>query len=182
MSGHDIGRRRALRLAAIAVACVPLRATGQPSAAARDPREVHGALDVYAGEGVVLAWAILRGRDEATTRVLVRVEADPDAYGALSVTGVDPFTKDTVPMMAQRPLAGRVQFYASRARFADHPRTEWRFWHERAPSADAAPKLLVYYQGVPDTTPEFDDVAKLDAYLTQRIAKARNETPRRPAR
>jgi hypothetical protein len=36
-----------------------------------------------------------------------------------------------------------------------------------------APQLVVYYLGVPDTTPEFADAAKLDASLSERIARAR---------
>ena len=138
-------------------------------------REAHGALDAYAGDGLALAWAVLRGRDEQTTRVIVRVEADPARYGSLSVTGVDPFTRATLAMMPLRPLAGRYQFFASRSRFADHPRTEWRFYRDVAPAADAVPVLLVYYQGVPDTTPEFNDVAKLDAYLAERLRRVRGE-------
>jgi hypothetical protein len=31
----------------------------------------------------------------------------------------------------------------------------------------------VFYLGVPDTTPEFADAAKLDAYLRERIAQVR---------
>lgn len=138
------------------------------------PREVHGALDVYAGEGIALAWAILRGRDEKTTTVTVRVEADATRYGALSVTGVDPFTQDAVALAPLAPIPGSLQVRAARVRFADHPRTEWRFYRESAPARDAAPALLVYYQGIPDTAPEFDDAAKLDAYLAERLQRARS--------
>lgn len=162
-------RRRFVALLAAAVAV--------PRAGAQAPatREVHGALDAYAAEGVALAWAILRGRDEQTTRVIVRVEADPARFGSLSVTGVDPFTRASVALMPLRPLAGRYQFFAPRARFADHPRSEWRFYRDMAPPSDAVPVLLVYFQGVPDTAPEFDDAGKLDAYLAQRLERARRE-------
>jgi hypothetical protein len=34
--------------------------------------------------------------------------------------------------------------------------------------------LTVFYLGVPDTTPEFADAAKLDAYLAERLERARN--------
>jgi hypothetical protein len=36
------------------------------------------------------------------------------------------------------------------------------------------PKLIVFYAGVPDTTPEFADRRKLDTYLDERIARAPN--------
>jgi len=57
------------------------------------------------------------------------------------------------------------------------PRTEWRFYSANATAVKASdvPALLVYYQGVPDTTPEFKDEAALAASLDQRIARARRE-------
>jgi len=151
-----------------------LAAAAGAQSVAPPPREVHGALDVYAGEGILLAWAVLRGKDEKTTTVIVRVEAEPTRYGALSVTGVDPFTKDAVALAPLVPIRGSFEVRAARERFADHPRTEWRFHRESAPARDAAPALLVYYQGIPDTAPEFDDAGKLDAYLVERLQRARS--------
>ena len=46
------------------------------------PREVHGAADAYAEPGIALAWGVLRGADEATTRVTLRIVADPARYPA----------------------------------------------------------------------------------------------------
>ena len=39
-----------------------------------------------------------------------------------------------------------------------------------------SPNLIVFYLGVPDTTPEFAGAAALDAYLSERIARARRES------
>ena len=55
-----------------------------------------------------------------------------------------------------------------RASFADFPRTEWHFG-----AADGKTQLQVFYLGVPDTTPEFADESRLDAYLDDRLAKLR---------
>lgn len=170
MRPPDDRRRRLLMLGGlVAFGAAARRVRAQPLPL----REAHGALDVYAGEGVALAWAILRGRDEASTTVVVRVEADESRYAALSVAGVDPFTKDAVALRPLAPLSGTVELRAPRGRFADHPRSEWRFFREATPSRDAAPALLVYYQGIPDTSPEFDDPKKLDAYLAERLRRAR---------
>jgi len=35
------------------------------------------------------------------------------------------------------------------------------------------PALMIFYHGVPDTTPEFTDAGKLDAHLAARIGEAR---------
>jgi hypothetical protein len=166
-------RRQFVEFAALSVlASVASGVRGQ--ALAPPPREAHGALDVYAGEGIVLAWAILRGKDEKTTTVIVRGVAEETRYGALSVTGVDPFTKDALLLASLAPIPGSFEVRAARERFADHPRTEWRFYRESAPARDAVPALLVYYQGIPDTSPEFDDAGKLDAYLAGRLQRARS--------
>jgi hypothetical protein len=54
-----------------------------------------------------------------------------------------------------------------RGSFADFPRTEWQFL-----GSGKEPRLTVFYLGVPDTTPEFADEARLDAYLEERLAKS----------
>ncbi len=142
-------------------------------AAVAAPTEVHGALDAYAGHGVAMAWGVLRGKDEATTMVVVRVGADAARYRALDVVGIDPFTRKGAPMAARVALDGAsVLVRIPRARFAELPQTEWRFLRDgAAPQGEGS--LVVFYRGVPDTTPEFDDEAKLEASLVERIARAR---------
>lgn len=161
--------RRATLVAAAALA-LAAPALAQPTAA----REAHGAHDAYVGEGVALAWAVLRGRDDASTRVIVRVEADPERYRAIAVSGVDPFTRASVALVAPTEVSGPVDLAIARSGFADHPRTEWRFYAERRPDAASPPALLVYYQGVPDTAPEFVDPGRLQDYLSQRLGRARD--------
>ena len=77
--------------------------------------------------------------------------------------------------MLQRPAqaAGRSTLRIPRAQFADYPRTEFRFFDSGGARASRCAELVVFYLGVPDTTPEFADAAKLDASLSERIARAR---------
>jgi hypothetical protein len=118
---------------------------------------------------------VLRGKDEATTQVVVRVEADRARYGALAVAGGDPFTRASQPLAPSAPLDGGPTRRIPRARVADQPRTEWRFFASATPAAGDGPALLVFYQGIPDTTPEFDDAARLERDLVARIERARRE-------
>ncbi len=53
----------------------------------------------------------------------------------------------------------------SRARFAQLPRTELRFFSSERDAAAGNPALSVFYLGVPDTTPEFDSEARLTQHL-----------------
>jgi hypothetical protein len=138
--------------------------------AADAPRELHGHSDTYAGNGVVIAWAVLRGKTEETTTIVLRLAADPALFARIAADGVDPFTQRRQVVLSERPLAGLVDLRVPRAHFADFPRTELRFYAPRSTPAPAAPVLVVFYLGVPDTTPEFLDDARLDAYLAGRIA------------
>lgn len=146
-----------------------------PGLAAAAPREVHGAHDAWAEPGAALAWGVLRGRDEASTRVIIRVELDPRVWARLQASGRDPFGGGSVERPMLQGDGGLFTVDELRNRFADHPRTELRLF---APGA-AEPGLLVYFLGVPDTTPEWTDAAALQADLRARIAAARARMPGR---
>jgi hypothetical protein len=143
------------------------------AALAQAPRESHGSHDAYAAPGVALAWGVLRGSDEASTAIVVRIDVDPGTYPWLSMVAIDPFRKQE--QAVQRPVqqAGPFDLRIPRMQFADYPRTELRLFDSAAHAQANAPQLVVYYLGVPDTTPEFADAAKLDASLSERIARAR---------
>lgn len=152
-----------------------IAAGAAPAALAQDtaPLEVHGALDAYAGHGVALAWGVLRGRDEASTEVFVRVEADPARWRTLEVVGIDPFTRQRAPLAPRIALGtAAATLRIARARFAELPQSEWRFLREPVGAG-----LVVYYRGVPDTTPEFTDARQLDASLAERLERARRAAP-----
>lgn len=150
----------------MAIACFAL-------AAAAAIAEEHGKTDVFVARGLALAWAVARGPDEARTFVVIRVVTDPAEIGALSVTGRDPFTKAEHVWMRAARSSGRVDVRIPRTGFADFPRTELRFYAPGAEASAAQPRIEVFYLGVPDTTPEFADGSRLEAYLDDRIAKAR---------
>jgi hypothetical protein len=140
--------------------------------------EVHGASDSFAAPGIGLAWGILRGADEDSTRVLLRMDVAA-MYADVMIVGIDPFTRASQTLLATG--RGALVVAASRAHFAQFPRTEVRLFRNRDRAVGDPPDLIVYYLGVPDTTPEFNDAAKLDAYLEARLAALRGTTgPRAP--
>jgi len=155
-----VGRRHACVLPF--AAALPVRA--QPL------REVHGAHDAWAEPGLALAWGVLRGRDEMSTRVVIRIEVDPQRHARVTASGRDPFGGGTVEIAVVRQPDGAARIDLPRSHFADHPRTELRFF---APG-QSGPGLLVYYQGVPDTTPESTGEAALQQDLQRRIERARD--------
>jgi len=163
-----------LKNVAAVSACLWLLCSGAASASVADV-EVHGVGDAYAGAGVTIAWGVLRGASEAATLVVLRVAADPAKYETVEVVGRNPFSRSERKLLTRTPVGGRVEVRIPRASFADFPRTELRF----APGSpmSTAPAIVVYYLGVPDTTPEFATEAALEAHLTDRIARARAARP-----
>ena len=143
------------------------------ASAAEAPREVHGMADAFAASGVAIAWGVVRGASETATVVAIRVVTDTALYPWIAVTGSDPFTQRQHPLLRPISSAGIVDVRSPRAHFADFPRTELRFYDSAAEAQSGVPKLVVFYLGVPDTTPEFATEDKLDAYLTDRIARLR---------
>lgn len=139
--------------------------------AAETPREVHGSADAFAVPGVALAWGVLRGANEAATMVVIRMATDPREFAEMEVTGSDPFTQRRHVVFARATSSGSADLRVPRAHFAEFPRTEFLFYP--SPATRRMPPLLVFYLGVPDTTPEFTDEAGLDSYLRDRIAKVR---------
>ena len=147
-------------------------ASGCGRAAAADPANaVHGSADLYAAPGVKLAWGILRGSTEASTLVAVRIVVDPDAFAAVSIVGIDPFTQREQVLLPPSATGARIDARIPRVQFADLPRTEFRLYGSAPKAPTDAPKLLVYYLGIPDTTPEFASEAALESYLNSRIGQ-----------
>jgi hypothetical protein len=128
-------------------------------------RERHGAGDAFVGEGVSIVWAVLRGVNEDRTQVRLRVSADTSGYTHFAVFGIDPFSKDEALFAAPGAAVSPVTVRISRARFARLPRTEVRFFSSERDLAAGKPALVIFYLGVPDTTPEFESEATLTRYL-----------------
>ena len=158
-----------LRLACGAFIALVAAATG----AADPPGQVHGSADAYAAPGVALAWGVLRGADERATVVVVRIVADPDVYPVVAATASNPFSQREQVLLPQTTSRGSVEVRVPRAQFADFPRTDLSFYASVSAPQPATPQLVVYYLGVPDTTPEFASEANLAAYLADRIARLR---------
>jgi hypothetical protein len=60
-----------------------------------------------------------------------------------------------------------------RSQYADFPRSEVRLYASPAAARANTPSLVVFYLGVPDTTPEFTSEEALHAYFADQIARAR---------
>lgn len=150
------------------------------AAPAEKGREIHGASDAFAAEGVAIAWAVLRAAngnaDDAT--VVIRIARDEARFPAIGIVAVDPFSGQSQSIRAPAPARGTLDVATPRRRFADTPRTDVNLYASAAaapaPAATDRPALTIFYLGVPDTAPEFDTLMKLRAWLDDRLARLRS--------
>jgi hypothetical protein len=152
----------------IVVSCVTAAAGGE---------RVHGENSRFAGNGVVLAWGVLRGASEDAARVVLRVVPTGSEYTALSVEGVDPFTQARQVLLPRAPLAGGITLWTARATFAEVPQREIHLYTTAGPTE---PAVTIYFLGLPDTTPEFDAEPALSGYLDETITglmKGKGQAP-----
>jgi hypothetical protein len=84
---------------------------------------------------------------------------------------VDPFGGARREVLPPQALRGIAEVRRRRADFSEHPRLELRL--EPPPGASAPAPLVIYYLGVPDTTPEFTSEAALARYLADALDRAR---------
>ena len=140
-------------LAALLVVTLALAST----VAAQSPRQVHGADAVFVAAEAVVVWSVLRGADESSTVVGITVAPRGAAVGGLAADGVDPFTRARVPRGGPVPLVGPHTLRVPRSAFADHPRTELHLAASVDDLMAGRRMLTIYFSGVPDATPEFND-------------------------
>ena len=143
------------------------------SVASAQSRAEHGSSDVYTAPGIGIVWAIERGASDADAVVVLRIATDAATYPWCTVRGVNPFNHADELLLPPTAVERSIDVRIPRARFADHPRTEVAFFATEAAARSGAASMTVFYLGVPDTTPEFVDAAKLDASLSARMALAR---------
>jgi len=164
---------------ALGVACLVAGLAGATARAADPPREVHGSADALALPEIAIAWGVLRAPKEDETTVVIRIEPDPQAYAWIDVVGRDPFTRRETPLLPISDLGGAFDLKVPRTRFADYPRTEIRLWARATAPGSSPPALVIYYLGIPDTTPESRRGDELERSLSERIERARADLRKR---
>jgi hypothetical protein len=161
-------------MTALRLACYTFVAlVAVPGGAVEPPHQVHGSADAYTAPGVTLAWGVLRGANEAATIIVMRIVTDPQVYPGIAARGSNPFSPRQQALLPPTQSSGSVDVRVPRAHFADFPRTELSFYGSASALHSETPQLVVYYLGVPDTTPEFASESDLAGYLSDRIARLR---------
>lgn len=162
------------RLAALGLLSIVALA---PAAVVAEP--VAGSKASFAERGVVILWAVLRGVDEATTEVVVRVLPEDLTLTAFAVDIADRSggRQEAVAAPAALPLWAEVR--VARSRLSERPRTEVHF-ARKLEDLPRQPALTVVFTDVPAGAPELTTEAALSAHFANALARvrARRATPR----
>jgi hypothetical protein len=142
-------------------------------ASARAQETVHGADSLFVSPTVKIAWAVQKGASDEATTVVIRVINGTGAYRQVRLDGIDPFSKNRKVLVPIQPIAEQIDLSVPRSAFAEFPSCEVHLYHGDAATADQAPSLIVYYLGVPDTTPEFATAQAMKEYLARMLGSAK---------
>ena len=124
--------------------------------------EVHGADSLFRSGPVGVCWAMLRGAPGEDVQVVIRMLEDgPPPYAELAVEAVHPLTRTAETALARRPLERATDVTAARESFKNLTGRRLLFYDRGAPQ----PRLVVFYNGVPDTAPELLDRERLEQYF-----------------
>lgn len=163
-AGNRTGGWRRLAVGVVMLAC--------PALGFAQVQAVHGENSVFAGQGVAIAWAVLKGAEEERTQVVIRIVPAGERYAYVMIEGVDPFTHKRQVILEGSPLREGLEVRSPRGTFADLPRREIHLYRTARDWQARQPSVTVYYLGIPDTTPEFTSDGPLLTYLAEALAKA----------
>ncbi|MCX7788918.1 MAG: hypothetical protein N2442_14610 [Spirochaetes bacterium] len=102
-------------------------------------------------------------------RVVLRIQPLTQEWEILQIVGVDPFSDIRITLLYTLfPLTPLdLSFY--RHHFDTWPRTEIHLFRSYADSKDYRPECILYFVGVPDTTPEFLSADRLLQHLEKSL-------------
>jgi len=128
----------------------------------------HGADAVFRAEGLTLLWAIVKGSDEQTSVVYVRILANDSArnsFAAFRVVARDVLTGSEAVVVRNHALNEQDTVTESRAAYGDKTQRRFFFYADTRGADGQAPALEIYYFAIPDTAPEFLSQDALEKYF-----------------
>jgi len=132
----------------------------------------HGADSIFETKDMIILWAILKGPDEEHSWVYIRIifsEAGLHSWPSFRIEAVDPFSGEKEWATPREKAKRENEVMAPRSTFRD--KTERRILFYRDQDSEDRPGRIVFYQGVPDTTPELPTVAQLEDYFNQALRR-----------
>ena len=134
--------------------------------------EHHGADSSFPLGDLVILWGILKGPDEDRSWVtikMIRTGSEPGPWTSYRLEAVDPFSQEKEWVTPGESLGKENVFKARRSSFRD--KAGRRIHLYPAQSGEEKPGAIIFYQGVPDTTPEFLTEKEMEDYFDQALKR-----------
>lgn len=141
---------------------------------ARSETEYHGADSVFEKDGIIILWAILKGQDEASSWVYIKIiNAGGNPFQFYSVEAIDPFSKEKGWGVKGHKLEKDNIVKSARASFRDKTSRRILFYGNRDTLEKEKPDMTVFYLGVPDTSPEMLSEREMDRYFENALERVK---------
>ena len=138
------------------------------SSRAQGKREYHGADSLFEKEGIAILWAILKGSTEESSWVYIRIiqtGEGPVPFQLFGVEAVDPFSNQKEWVVKGEAFKKENVVKSIRASFREKTARRVLFYEKAEDLSKENPAMIVYYLGVPDTSPEFMTEKEIENYF-----------------
>jgi hypothetical protein len=138
----------------------------------RGQEEQHGADSFFQLRDLVILWGILKGPDEDRSWVTIRIirtGSERGPWQSYRLEAVDPFSQEKEWVTARESLGKGNAVKERRSSFRE--KTGRRIHLYPTPSGEEKLAAIIFYQGVPDTTPEFLTEREMEAYFNQTLKR-----------
>jgi len=139
-------------------------------------KEHHGADSSFQLGDLVILWGILKGPDEDRSRVyikIIRTGSEPGPWTSYRVEAVDPFSQEKEWVTPGENLGKENVVKETRSSFRD--KTGRRLYFYPGQGMEGKPAAIIFYQGVPDTTPEFLTEKEMEDYFDQALKRMKKQ-------
>jgi hypothetical protein len=144
------------------------------SSQAQGKREYHGADSIFEKEGIIILWGILKGSTEETSWVYIKIihkEGDSGSFQIFSVEAVDPFSNQKEWVVKGEAFKKENMVKSIRASFREKTARRVLFYEKAEDLLKENPAMIVYYLGVPDTSPEFMTEREIENYFEKAFSR-----------
>jgi hypothetical protein len=134
--------------------------------------EHHGADSSFQLHDLVILWGILKGPEEDRSWVyikIIRTGSEPGPWTSYRLEAVDPFSQEREWVTPRENLKKENAIKEIRSSFRE--KTGRRLYFYPGQGMEEKPAAIIFYQGVPDTTPEFLTEKEMEDYFGQALMR-----------
>jgi len=141
---------------------------------AQGKREYHGADSIFEKEGIVVLWAMMKGPTEETSWVYIKIiqtGGGPASFQLFGVEAVDPFSNQKEWVVKGEACKKENMVKSVRASFREKTARRVLFYEKAEDLIKENPAMIVYYLGIPDTSPEFMTEREIENYFEKAFSR-----------